>query len=348
MNIVELKEKDYDRWDLFCLNSDQASFWHTTDAMQYNKNYSKEIKKIDFSFYVEYKNEIIAICPIFLEYHDKAVKLIAGGTGLPETMPSIKNNFSNENELMNLIFSHIDDISFSNKVDVCIMKIPPLVSIKNLKYNFLLEYGFLDYSFITNIIDLEQSKKIRKSYKSIINKSNKMFKCLIVSQENYDNELALIYPELHFAAARRRTRSIESFLNNIDWIKKDQACLFYAQYENKIIGFIFITCYKNCSYYFSSAILPEFNHLPVGHFLQSEVLKWLKKKNMKHYEIGLQHYSNQLNDLSSKKERNISFFKRGFGGDNYPFFGGEKYYNKEYFLETYIDRINKVNESFEI
>jgi len=70
----------------------------------------------------------------------------------------------------------------------------------------------------------------------------------------------------------------------------------------------------------------------------------MKKRGLSFYEIGLQQYGILPHDFPDTKQLNISHFKKGFGGFTVPLFMGEKYYDKEYFLKTYQERIYKFGE----
>jgi hypothetical protein len=67
----------------------------------------------------------------------------------------------------------------------------------------------------------------------------------------------------------------------------------------------------------------------------------MKKHGVDFYEIGLHQLGSQFCDFPDKKQLDITHFKKGYGGFVVPFFMGEKYYDKTFFLEIYNERINR-------
>ena len=100
------------------------------------------------------------------------------------------------------------------------------------------------------------------------------------------------------------------------------------------MGFALISVYKDGAYYSSSCEDPEHNHLPIGHILQWKTMQWLKQHGIRRYEIGMQLYASQPHAVVSEKELKIAFFKRGFGGEAVPLWRGEKFYDRQFFLDT--------------
>jgi hypothetical protein len=114
------------------------------------------------------------------------------------------------------------------------------------------------------------------------------------------------------------------------WIQEGFAALACASLDGNEVGFALINVYKDAAYYSSSANDPDFGELPIGHLLQWRVMNWLKDRAIRYYETGLQQYSSLPHALASKKDWNISNFKRGFGGVTVPYFRAEKFYDEEY------------------
>jgi hypothetical protein len=79
--------------------------------------------------------------------------------------------------------------------------------------------------------------------------------------------------------------------------------------------------------------------------MEWQAIKFMKAQGYNSSEIGLQQFGPTLFDFPDKKELDISYFKKGFGGFLAPFFIGEKYYDRDYFLAEYNDRLKKYTES---
>ena len=118
-----------------------------------------------------------------------------------------------------------------------------------------------------------------------------------------------------------------------EFIKTGYAVLALAKKNgsHEYISGIIVFLYKYKAYYAFSATDPTFQRIKgIGHFLQWEIIKYLKKRGCKYYEIGWNLYPIISEDVCSLKELNISLFKSLFGGKTYPLFRGEKFYSAEY------------------
>lgn len=146
---------------------------------------------------------------------------------------------------------------------------------------------------------------------------------------------------MHHRAAGRKTRPDNTFSMMYDWLTKDLAFLAAVELNGQPVGFEYYNVYKNNVYGSSAANDPDFGHLPIRHFLEWKAILWMKQKGFSFYEIGLQQYGATLFDFPDKKQIDIAHFKRGFGGLTVPWFMAEKYYDKDYFLNTQRDRINR-------
>ena len=103
---------------------------------------------------------------------------------------------------------------------------------------------------------------------------------------------------------------------------------------NRYIGFVYVCYYKNAANYASASDDPDFkNYIPISHILQWKIVEYLKKRGCDYYEMGLQQFGAQIYNNPSRKDLDISFFKRGFGGLTLPLYQGIKYYDKEYMKE---------------
>ena len=118
-----------------------------------------------------------------------------------------------------------------------------------------------------------------------------------------------------------------------------------AYYKGVAVSFSYFFIYKNNSYYGSAVTLNDAPDLPIAHLLQWKSILYMKERGIKFYEIGWQVFWENFSDFSSPKEVNISKFKRGFGGDTYPLYMSEKYYNKDLFLKVWKERVERVHKN---
>jgi len=349
MEINYLQEKDYKKWDDFCQKNDDAWFWHTSSWLEYNLNYKPNLNSENKSFMIFDNQELIAICPLILENNNDIKEFSYGSYYAP--LPVFKNNLNKtiRKKVEKFVFSQIDSLAIKFNVKRTRFKFSVLnksfIETGDQKYNYLMKFAYLDNSINTSVIDLNKTENELKldlshGHNSAINKSLKILKEEIFNKSNITLEIFEKYINLHFKASGRSTRPKITFDIMFDLIKKGEAFLVGVKKENVFIGFSYFFLYKNNVYYGSSCNDPNIKNISIAHFIQWKAILYMKKIKCNYYEIGWQNYSNTLSDFPNKKEKNISLFKRGFGGSTFPLFMAEKYYDKKYFLNVYKKRIN--------
>ncbi|MCK4553852.1 GNAT family N-acetyltransferase [Candidatus Parcubacteria bacterium] len=346
MEIVKFTKEKAKEWNEFCLKSDDAWFWHTAYWIEYVFGLRPELKDRNFSFCVRSGNEMIAMVLLNLEIK----KSEKNDTGEYSLFPAFRNDLSEtkKHEICKIIFNEIDRLACENKVLRTRFRQAPLsLNFLNKKslYNYLLEFGYCDISLHSRILDLKKTEdelrgELRRNHKRNI-KKEKNIKISFYDAKNIDERIFESYKKMHQKAAGFKTRSDKSFELMHNWIKKGFGFLVGAELDGKFIGFEYYIVYKNNVYGASSANDADYADIPIRHKIEWEAILWMKKQGFSFYELGKQQYGNLIYDIPSKKELNITHFKKGFGGFAVPLFLAEKYYDKKYFLNIYKNRINK-------
>lgn len=351
MEIIPLTKERYGEWNDFCEKSDDAWFWHTTYWLEYALEYRPEVKKQNLSFFVFDKNTPLAICPLVLENDGTVIQFsLAGDFG---QLPALKNGLNStvNNQILKFVFEHIDILAKKNKVKKSLMRSTVLLKSES-KSNILVKFGYLDASLTTQVIDTQKTlqeikKDIRHGHLSDITKAGKILAADVFDKVSLTKEIFEKYVDLHFKAAGRVTRPRSTFDAMFDIVKRGDGFLLGAKKDGIYIGFSYFLLYKNKSYYFSACNDPEFEDVPIAHFIQWNALVWMNKSKCSAYEIGWQHYGPTLLGTPSAKEINIDRFKRGFGGDARVLFRGEKYYDDKLFIDVYTKRIQEFAKSIQ-
>jgi len=352
MEIIKLTKDKYKEWDEFCLASDDAWFWHTTGWLEYNLNYRTDLNPQSFSFFGIDNGQIIAACSLILEDYDGRKEFSFGA--IPNMVPVFANNLldTTKKKAMKAVFKEIDRLAKEHNVKKASFRFPVL----NKSYlegnmpqnNYLVQFGYLDTSINTQVNVLkEKTKKLSYQADRNIKKSLKILKIEIFDRNNINREIFNKYTELHHKAAERITRPSFTFNIMYDWIKEGDAFLVGAMKGDEYFGFSYFYLYKNNVYYGSGCNDPEFIESPVAHLIHYKAMGWMKKNRYKFYEIGWQNDFSSLSNCPTLKDVNISRFKHDFGGYTVPLFMGEKYYDKNYFLKVYQERINKYADLIE-
>lgn len=282
----------------------------------------------DKSFVYLVNNKVIA-CVLFpLERNNK--NIVASLDGDYIFAPLVADSSSRKE-----VFALIDKIAQDNKV-VKIMFSEDIFELKN-RYNYLQRYNYLDTSILSFVIDLETPdllaacrKGHRQSIEKIINDKN--FNSFYIDSANPSYDLYKEYVKLHHKASGRVTRSLETFDMQFDRLKKGRAVLFGLKYKDKNVAFAYFDFNVGKATYSSGADDPDYNKFFLYHALLYKAMEYFKNMGVKYIDTNQPSSpSAQFDYYPDKKQLNIAFFKRGFGGDFRPQFRGIKYFSKEAF-----------------
>jgi len=320
-------------WEKFVNENNNTTWSYLTKWLTYQKYYSSNIIN-DLSFIIVQSNKILCICPLFLEAKDGFNSFSFSDSYLRAPLFNISLSSKYNKKVEKQCFKRIDELALQNNVDKIMFMLDPLS--ENYKYNFLMEYGYLDTSTNTCIIDLTEKKvdiwsKLRNSYKSLINNGKKKYEVIIVDAEKIDYKTHNLYKELHHKTAGRITRCQETWDLQYEMLKNDNALLIGLKDNDRFVAFSYFTHHNENAYYGSSSDDPDYKtDIPLEHTIIWSAIEYYKKRDFKLLEIGHQQFGRQVFDHPSLKDINLSFFKRGFGGEIRTIYRGIKYYDKEY------------------
>lgn len=186
----------------------------------------------------------------------------------------------------------------------------------------------MNYAWFLNPGDIEPTK----GHKSAIKKGNRF---LTVEELTDTYKFANDYYEI----AGRQTRPLRTFEILQQWIKLGFGILLAAKFDGKIAGYIYVITYKHKAYYMMSCVFPEFRYYNVTHFLQSKIFKLLEDKGIYIYDMGEQAQVSFIHQ-PIEKEKNISLFKRGFGGYISEVPCSEYFFDTDYMKKIYEQRMD--------
>lgn len=338
MEFVSLTKDKYEMWDKFCLETDGAWFWHTTDWLEYSLAYRPDYQAVSKSFFVIDEHKPIAVCPLIVEninYCDKNIfrfgnSAFDGHIIIPALCSDL--NEDRREKIYKVVFAEIYRLAQENGIKTALFRSSALPD-NSPGFNILMKYGFEDVSLNTQILSLDPKIEdiwsgVRKGHKYDVHRGEKTFALHLYDRHNADHGIFEQYRQLHHKAAGRVTRPLETFEMMYGWMKKGNGLLCGIANEGRFVGFTFVILYKDGAYYMSASDDPDFkSDVPISHAVQWAIIKWLKEHGYKRYEIGVQQFGPQIFDIPSPKDLSISFFKRGFGGKTVPFFRGEKIYD---------------------
>ena len=232
----------------------------------------------------------------------------------------IEKDFNDNFEAQLLKYENIKNIYFALQpilsYDLNFTKSIFLLQSKN--YNHL-----VDFSLIINLNNNEITlfNNLRQNYKSTIKKEEKKIKVRLINNENieYSNNIFEDWITIYSDAIKKADKTISKdavkFLKLA--IKNKEAIIFNAYEKNSIVGGVLFNMINNIPSYSSAVTIPlenKNNQRYINHFLIWKSILYFKNNDYKILEIDT---SCSLNNKNSK-QKNISFFKRGFGAVLYP------------------------------
>lgn len=319
-------------WSKFVKENSNATWAYLPKRLEFYYHYSKKYRIKDLSFIIIQDNQPLCICPLFLERQGKN-KYFSYAGGYLRT-PLFKESLHEKyrEKVQKKCFKKIDEIAIENKVDKAMFMMDVLS--ERYRYNFLMKYGYLDSSNNTSILELNKSKEkiwanLRNSYKSLINNGKDKFQVVIIDNKDPDKKIFDTHKQLHFKSAGKITRPDETWELQYEMLKDDNAVLIGLKDNGKFVAFSYFVHHNNKAYYGNASDDPDYKtDIHLEHTIIWSAIEYYKNRNFTTFEIGQQHFGNQIFDHPSKKDLDISFFKRGFGGKIITLYRGIKYYKK--------------------
>ncbi len=171
---------------------------------------------------------------------------------------------------------------------------------------------------ITRIIDLtldeiQLKKSIRKSYHSLINWGLNQMQIQVYDKDNINWEVIDNFRKLHIIESKRETRSINTWRKQFEAIQNGYAFCITAHLNNELVSSAYFLCTEKICYYGVSVSRRDLFSKPLSHALIWKAILESKRKGALLFNIGSTFDIKKGNSLT-KKEKNIAYFKEGFGG----------------------------------
>lgn len=205
-------------------------------------------------------------------------------------------------------------------------------------YNQFDDFNLLPFNFCTDIktttiLDLTIGndavlREMRKGHKADIKSvfRDGGFRVDIFDKDNcatYDDCMK-IFQNIHFVDSGRKTRTDASWHDTYEWLKQGFGFLVLIWHEamQKYVAGAWFMTYKKKAYYGSYATIDTYLLKgKIGYAVQWGAIQYLIEHGYTTYETGWNYYAtNFIDKMIDKKILDISKFKKGFGGKEYPLF----------------------------
>lgn len=280
-----IARRDTTAWDGFVKNHPQGWFFHTGTWLDYCVAYHPGAA--DLSFLIEQGGEIVALVPLIRE--DDAFTM----GGHPGAEP---------------LYAEPDDDATRAYVRATVAEIGERHAVTAWQTRTRpIPCAVTENSWETFVVDLRQDeatlwRNCRRSYHGLIHRAERTY---ILTVETTPEAVAIAHA-IHSAASRRETRAQTTWDLMAQWATAGNLVVGRARVPTTgSRGMAMAIVYKDAAYYASSAQLEK----TCSHALIWTLAKALKQHGVTSFEIG---WAERPSD--TLKEKNIAFFKQGFGG----------------------------------
>lgn len=342
-----------EQWNRFLQENTNVSPFYSLTWMDYQRHYSEDRFVQDLSFIIVGQDQSpLCICPLYLENYQGTLRFAYRGEFLESLRTPLVNNRIQRKVAKTVeeeAYAHIEQQAAEHGIAKINFLIDPLCAVYEEEYfNHLTRYGYIDASISSQLIHLKKNREelwmeLRKSYKALINKGEKTYQVVIMDSTNPDFEFHETYRKLHFKAAGRVTRPLETFNLQFEMLKRDESMLLGIKYNDQFVSCSYFMHNPRTAYYSSEADDPEVE-VPVtyGPLSQWSAIEYYKNRGLDYMELDNQQFGPQVFDHPSQKDLSISMFKRGFGGKTIPLFRGIKYYDHQLMEKELMENMNQL------
>lgn len=245
-----------------------------------------------------------------------------------------------ENKYSKIIFTYIKKIAKDKNISF--IRTSPLIT-SNSSLNFYFKKnGFIDSpvhnmdaetSWVLKIDKSEEDllKEMRKTHRYLIKKAINSDIEVICSKKTSDVDLFL--PLYRSLSEKKGFVPHQGIKEEFEIFSKDnQALLFFAKYNDKIISAAMIIFLQEMAIYHHGASLEEYRHLPSAYLLQWQAILEAKKRGKKFYNFW------GISPLNSKNHpwSGLTLFKTGFGGYTQEFIHAKDFSLNISYWKTYL------------
>jgi len=292
-------------------------FKYSFSWIEYLNEYFTEKNKNSLSLFVYFikKNQVIGYWPItILNVGDKFSLSTFG-------YPVYEPYFISSHEDMYLIercaklLINLKELDYFNKINVtsCLYSNSSLNRSWDVPLSLASVFNYDVYDLDIDLtLELSEIKSyFRKSYKSIINKTNKNLTQVIYDSNNISVESWMEIKNLHKNVAGKKTRSDKTWDLQYQMIKSGRA-FSTAIYDNKtLIAASLFGISKFDAFYFIGVYNRDMEHLNLGHHSLYLAITKSKQLNLNTFNLGTLSIPSIYNQLT-EKELSIEHFKKGF------------------------------------
>lgn len=233
-------------------------------------------------------------------------------------------------------------IQLAGRLGVSFVRLSPLIGKDSSEYTFFQSREFVnspmhnmdaELCLVLPLISSEEQllANMRKSHRYLIRKAEKMdIKIIKTTDEKEIDSFLSLYKDL---SARKHFVPHKGIKDEfLIFSKEDQAMLFLAKFEEKIIAGALILFVGDMAIYHHGASLSAFKHIPASYLIQWNAIKEARKRGMKYYNF----WGVAPSEAKNHPWQGLTLFKLGFSGEVREFMHAKDIPLKFYYWKTYV------------
>jgi len=328
LKIIDCGNPDFSiLWNQFLENYPIYTYRHELRVFNYYKLVAGNALK-DCSFLLVGRNDLpLVICPLFTFKTHTGQKIGAMGESHYPPILLCHPNFSSKQRRAAENFAFEESIRRLKVEDVQRWQVEAdilSVGTELIENQIFARKGALDVSIHQHIVDLRVDEldlryQIRRRANTEINGGLKKYEFLIFDQDTFTDDIGKRHRLLHHKTAGRVTRPIESFELSYEWIKQGKAFFVEQRFNGETVNMTLVQMSKGTAIGVSTADDPDFKpKVPLMHSMMWKIMLECKNRGIDFLEIGETNFRETMYQILTSKEKNIIYFKRGFGTHSWP------------------------------
>lgn len=135
-----------------------------------------------------------------------------------------------------------------------------------------------------------------------------------------------------------------------EFVKQDQAVMFLAEYQGRVIAAAMILFYGNMASYHHGASLSEYQKIPASYLLQWEAIREARRRGCEAYNFWGIVPENKMRSRFRKRPHpfaGVTTFKTGFGGERIDLLPCHDYpIRSKYYITRCIEIVRRIRRGF--
>ena len=342
MSIKEITDKA--RWESFVLQNREATFLHSWNWGEFNKNTGEKIWRVGV-----FNGDKLEAVMLIIKVMAKRGLFLFVPQGPILKVSSIKYQVSS---IFDELFVFLKKLGKKEKVNF--IRISPIFENTSENLSIFKSSGFRNapihmmHPETTWLLDITKSedeifKGMRKTHRNLIRRAGKEGVEII---QNADEKYLKSFYEIHLETVRRHKFipfSYDYIKEEINLFKDDgQIGVFSAKYGGEIISSAVIVFYGNQAFYHHGASSSKYSKIPASYLVLWEAIKEAKKR-----EKEIFNFYGIVENKPNHPWFGLSRFKKGFGGYKKELLHCQDLpLNKKYLIAWMVETARKIKRGY--